>query len=116
MQYPDRVTVFHKLRSLPEPEHISHVLDVIMLSERHRRPVARCVEDIVMYDYRKGKKTTLDQTPFMLDAFRDTFRLQQEAAQNSRQRARRLDERVRSLETSSWDREDAVEDMGSARP
>lgn len=115
MAYPDRVTVLHKLRAMPEAEDVSYILDVIMLSEKHRRPVARCVEDIVMYDYRKGKKAPLSQTPFMLDAFRETFRLQEEAAQTNRDRARNIDDRVRRLETSSWDREGAIEDIGSAK-
>lgn len=113
MTYPDRVSVFHKLRALPEADHDAFVLDVLMLSERHRRPVARCVEDIVMYDYRTAKKVTLGQAPFMLDAFRDTFQLQEQATRANRERAQLLSDRVRSLEMSSWDREGAVEDLGS---
>lgn len=68
-----------------------------------------------MYDYRAAKKANLGQTPFMLDAFRDTFRLQEEARRTNCERAQALSERVRALETSSWDRDGAVEDLGSAK-
>lgn len=114
MTYPDRVTVFHKLRSMPETHHDAFMLDVLMFSERQRRPVARCVEDIVIYDYRKGAKTTLEATPFALKAFQDTFALQEAAAIINRGRARSIEDRVRMLEQSSWDREGAVEDMGGS--
>lgn len=115
MTYPDRVTVFHKLQSLPEGNHDSFKLDVIMLSEKHRRPVARCVEDIVMYDYRTGSKTTLASAPFLLEAFRKTFALQEGGATANRKLAGSVTERVRALEVASWDREDAVEDFGTAK-
>lgn len=115
MTYPDRVTVFHKLRSMPEPSHDAFILDVLMFSERQRRPVARCVEDIVMYDYRKGAKTTLEATPFALKAFQDTFALQEAAAIINRGRARSIEDRVRILEQSSWDRNGAVDDTGGSK-
>jgi hypothetical protein len=70
------------------------------------------VEDIVVYDYRKGRKQTL--LPFMVEKFQDTFRLQEIAKQVNGNRVRRLLERVRQLETESWDRPDAKEDLGSA--
>lgn len=112
MTYPDRVTVFMKLRQLPEASHDSFGLDVLMLSERLRRPVARCVEDIVMYDYRNSKKATLGDTPFALNAFCDTFRLQEEAVDANRQRAQALEAKVQDLERATWDRDGAVEDFG----
>jgi len=80
------------------------------MSELHQRPAARCIEDIVIYDYRKGKKTVL--RPFMLDAFKETWRLQEEAKRVYSERVAQLLGRVRQLEEESWDREDAVEDMG----
>ncbi|KAK7732134.1 hypothetical protein SLS57_001114 [Botryosphaeria dothidea] len=114
MTWPDRVTVLHKLRSEPTDETDSFILDVIILSERHQRPAARCVEDIVVYDYRRGKKTPLK--PFMLDQFRETFTLQEAAKKKYGQRVGALLEQVRQLETGSWDRPDAKEDFGSASP
>ncbi|GAB7337396.1 hypothetical protein MBLNU457_g2741t1 [Dothideomycetes sp. NU457] len=77
MTFPDKVTVYHKLGGRPTKDTDSFVLDVLILSEVHQRPAARCVEDIVVYDYRKGKKTPL--APFMADAFKETWRLQEEA-------------------------------------
>ena len=114
MIFPDHVTVFHKLATEPTAESDSFVLDVLIMSELHQRPAARCVEDIVVYDYKKGKKTPL--RPFMLNAFRDTWRLQEEAKKANSDRVNSLLDRVRALEKESWDRSDAVEDLGSARP
>lgn len=115
MTYPDRVTVYHKLQTLPRADTDSFILDVVILSERYRRPAARCLEDIVLYDYRRGKKITLDARPFMLDAFQETFRLQEEARAANGKRREALIEQVRRLEQESWDREDAKEDLGSAK-
>jgi len=112
MTWPDRITVLHKLRTEPVEATDHFILDVLILSERHQRPAARCVEDIVVYDYRKAKKTPLQ--PFMVEKFRETFRLQEEARRRNGERVRELLERARELEKGSWDREGAVEDLGSA--
>lgn len=112
MTWPDHVSVYHKLGQEPGADTDSFVLDVLILSELHQRPAARCVEDIVVYDYRKGKKAPL--TPFMLDAFRNTWQLQQEAKNKFGGRVRSLLEGVEKLEKESWDRPDATEDFGSA--
>ncbi|KAF2278495.1 uncharacterized protein EI97DRAFT_499912 [Westerdykella ornata] len=77
LTWPDRVTVLHKLRTEPTPDADHFVLDVVILSELHRRIAARCYEDIVVYDYRAAKKAPLK--PFMLEQFKETWRLQQEA-------------------------------------
>ncbi|KAF2773811.1 hypothetical protein EJ03DRAFT_340691 [Teratosphaeria nubilosa] len=112
MVWPDKISVYHKLRSEPTPGTESFILDVIIMSERHQRPAARCIEDVVVYDYQVGKKTSLK--PFMLDVFKETWRLQQEARAVNSQRVSQLLDRVRQLEKDSWDRADAVEDLGSA--
>jgi hypothetical protein len=108
-----RVTVLHKLRNKPEADSDHFILDVLILSESHRRAAARCVEDIVVYDYKRGCKTPL--APFMVDKFRETYKLQEQARTKYRVRVERLLERVRGLEKSSWDRPDAKEDFGSGR-
>ncbi|KAF2814198.1 uncharacterized protein BDZ99DRAFT_459904 [Mytilinidion resinicola] len=113
MEWPDHVTVLHKLRSMPTPDTDHFILDVVILSELHRRPAARCVEDIVVYDYKKGKKATL-QT-FMVDKFRETFELQEQAKAKYGSRVLDMLQRVELLEKSSWDRADAKEDLGSAQ-
>lgn len=112
MTWPDHISVYHKLRSLPSSSTDSFILDVVILSELHQRPAARCVEDIVVYDYRQAKKTPL--RPFMVDKFRETFDLQLQAKEENCARVKGLIDRVRSLEELSWDRPDAQEDMGNA--
>lgn len=113
MTWPDRISVYHKFRSLPSETTDSLILDVLILSEARQRPSARALEDIVIYDYKKGKKTTLE--PFMLEQFRKTFKLQEEAKHTNIERVRKILADVRALEQSSWDRSDAKEDFGSAR-
>ncbi|KAK5132854.1 hypothetical protein LTR08_008570 [Meristemomyces frigidus] len=110
MTWPDRISVYHKLRTEPTSGTDSFVLDVLIMSELHQRPAARSIEDIVVYDYRIGKKTPLK--PFMIDVLRDTWRLQEEAKRTNSGRVDGLLEQVRELEKSSWDRQDAVEDVG----
>ena len=72
-----RITVLHKLRNNPEQGTDHFILDVLILSEAQRRAAARCVEDIVVYDYRTAKKSPLP--PFMIDKFKQTFELQEAA-------------------------------------
>ena len=107
-----RITVLHKLRKKPEQGSDHFILDVLILSEAQRRAAARCVEDIVVYDYRTAKKSPLP--PFMIDRFKQTFELQEAAKEKNSARVRTLLDRVRELEKGSWDRADAVEDFGSA--
>lgn len=107
-----RITVLHKLRSEPKEGTDHFILDVLILSEAHRRAAARCIEDIVVYDYRSAKKSPLPR--FMIDKFKKTFELQEQAKERNSTRVRKLLARVRGLEKSSWDRPDAVEDLGSA--
>lgn len=112
MKYPDRVTVLHKLRSEPQLDTDHFILDVLILSELHRRPAARCVEDIVVYDYKMAKKAPL--YPFMVEKFKETWALQEQAKKTYGSRVTDLIRRTRELEKGSWDRPDAVEDLGSA--
>lgn len=110
LSWPDRISVYHKLGSLPSDTSDSFTLDVLILSERHQRAAARCVEDVVLYDYRRGQKLPL--RPFMLEQFREAWEAQEAAKTKSSARVRELLEGVRRLEKESWDREGAVEDMG----
>lgn len=79
MTWPDHISVFHKLSYLPSASESSFVLDVMILSELHQRPAARCVEDIAVYDYLKKKKATI--RPFMLKAFEQTWAEQEVSSQ-----------------------------------
>lgn len=110
MTWPDRVSVFHKLRKMPTPGESSFVLDAMILSEREQRPAARCLEDMVVYDYRVGKKIPL--RPFMLEAFERVYREQVEARETNTRRVLKILDDVRQLEKGSWDRPDAKEDFG----
>jgi hypothetical protein len=112
MTFPDHISVYHKLHSAPG-ETDAMLLDVIILSELHQRPAARIYEDCALYDYRIGKKAAMP--PWMTEVFQETWRLQEEAKKVNSQRVWGLLDRVRLLETESWDRVGAVEDMGAGR-
>lgn len=79
MTWPDHISVFHKLSHLPSASDSSFVLDVMIVSELHQRPAARCVEDIAVYDYLKKKKANV--RPFMLNAFEQTWAEQEVSSQ-----------------------------------
>jgi hypothetical protein len=111
MTWPDKISVFHKLRYLPKPEDTSFVLDVVILSEGQRRVAARCEEDIVVYDYKRGEKIAVRE--FMMRAFEKTWREQREEEERVRRRVEEVEGVVRELERGCWDKEGAVEDMGS---
>ena len=51
----------------------------------------------------------------MVDEFRKTFALQEEAKAKNEAKVRDLLHKVEQLEKASWDRPDAVEDMGTMR-
>lgn len=112
MTYPDRITVYHKLRSRPSASDFSFKLDVLILSELQQRPAARCYEDIVVYDYKQQRKAALP--PWMLEQFEQTFDLQEATKEEAGRKVQGLLERVRALEKASWDRPDAVECVGPA--
>lgn len=112
MTWPDKISIYHKLRAAPTASTDSFILDVLILSEKHQRPAARCEEDIVVYDYRRGSKSPLKD--FMVDRFRETFLQQEEAKRRNEAAIQEILQKVQQLEKSSWDRADAVEDMGSA--
>ena len=111
MTYPDHISVYHKLRSAPNDSTNSLILDVLILSERHQRPAARCIEDLVIYDYKRGSKTPI--RGYMVKAFRKAWELQEAAKIRNEQRIRALLESVTRLERNNWNREGAVEDTGS---
>ncbi|KAL3425189.1 hypothetical protein PVAG01_04470 [Phlyctema vagabunda] len=112
MTWPDHISVFHKLRSLPQADDNSFILDVMILSELHQRPAARCVEDIVVYDYRIARPVALP--PFVHKAFAEAFEEQEQARRVNEKKIKEIDDAIRKLELGSWDREDAKEDFGSA--
>lgn len=114
MVYPDKISVYHKLRCRPEgdPAPSNFMLDCIVLSHQHRRVAARLEEDIVVYDYKAAKKTSMPG--FMMELFQQTWEMQQAEEVRARTRIWELIGEVEGLEKETWDREDAVEDLGSA--
>ncbi|KAL7624962.1 hypothetical protein AAE478_004176 [Parahypoxylon ruwenzoriense] len=112
MTYPDSISVYHKLRSLPSPTCTSLILDCVILSHRHQRVAARTEEDIVVCDYDTARKTTVPG--FALAALRETWRRQEEEARRARARISGLVREVEALEKETWDRDGAVEDTGAA--
>lgn len=112
MTWPDKISVHHRLRSAPTVSSDSFILDVLILSERQQRVAARCVEDLLMYDYQQERSTGLKS--FMVKAFQDTWMAQEEQKAKNEIRARELMSRVQRLETASWRRQGAKEDMGNA--
>lgn len=116
MKWPDKITVYQKLvrdpSSLP-PDHAAFELHVMILSEAKQRPAARVHEENVTYDYKANRKTS-SLPPFMMEQFKQMWALQEEAKRTWQQRILDIEGRVRALELDSWDKADAVEDMGSS--
>ena len=112
MTWPDRISVYHKIRVMPQDTDTSMLLDVMVLSEGKQRVAAKAEEDVVVYNYKKGQKSTLPD--YMLEQFKNQFE-EQEAAKNANsRRVLQILERVGALEKETWDRIDAKEDLGSA--
>jgi hypothetical protein len=113
MVYPDKISVYHKLRTKPQgdPAPSAFMLDCIVLSHHHRRVAAKLEEDIVIYDYKSASKTSMPD--FMAELFAETYRLQEEEKDRARRRIWDLISSVEDLERQTWNREDAVEDLGS---
>ncbi|KAI0814321.1 thioesterase-like superfamily-domain-containing protein [Xylaria sp. FL0064] len=112
MTAPDAISAYHRLRIRPEESHTSLILECIILSHTHRRVAARTIEDVSIYDYREAKKTVLPD--FMIDVFHKTWRKQEERSDWARERIWGLLKEVDSLEKETWNRADAVEDLGAA--
>lgn len=112
MVYPDKISVYHRLRNPPSSSDSNFSLDCIVLSHQHRRIAARLEEDIVVYDYRAARKAAMPG--FMVDLFDQTYRQQVEETVRARTRIWELVGAVESPEKETWDREGATEDLGSA--
>ncbi|KAI8157199.1 hypothetical protein K4K49_003524 [Colletotrichum sp. SAR 10_70] len=114
MAYPDNVTVLHKLAAKPTYESDFVLLEALLVSDRHRRPAARCFEDIVVYDYKTAKRTALK--PFMVDRLRETYEAQERSKQECEEKIEGLVKVVERLEksaNSSSKEEDTNVKMGS---
>ncbi|KAG7046460.1 thioesterase superfamily protein [Colletotrichum scovillei] len=99
MAYPDHVTVLHKLVSKPTYESDFILLEALLISEGHRRPAARCFEDIVVYDYKTAKRAPLK--PFMVDRLRETYEAQEQSKIDCEEKVKGLVDIVERLEKAA---------------
>ncbi len=115
MTYPDRVSVFHKIHHEPypssSPDASSFLLDVVIISETAQRPAAKCFEDLVVYNYQKGRKTELPS--WMVRAFKQLWDEQEREKIKQLRRAMQVERMVEELENETWNKEGAAEDMGT---
>jgi hypothetical protein len=65
----------------------------------------------VVYDYKAGRKVNI--RPFMMKAFEQTWREQEEEKARVEKRIIEVESAVGELEKETWNREGAVEDLGS---
>ncbi|KAH8697749.1 thioesterase-like superfamily-domain-containing protein [Talaromyces proteolyticus] len=115
MTWPDKITVYHRLTQDPAVtlSQSSFQQEVLILSEAKQRPAARCIEHNVIYDYKLLRRAPSPPV-FILDQFKRTWELQEQSKRKWQQRIADIENKVRALELDSWDREDAVEMLGSA--
>ncbi|OHE95113.1 hypothetical protein CORC01_09637 [Colletotrichum orchidophilum] len=103
MAYPDHVTVLHKLVSKPTYGSDFILLEALLISDGHRRPAARCFEDIVVYDYKTAKRAPLK--PFMVDRLRETYEAQEKSKVECEDKVKGFVEIVERLEKAArWKR------------
>ena len=69
---------------------------MVVVSEKTQRLAARCLEDIVVYDYQVASKAALPY--WMRTKFNQTLQLQKEAAQDANEAMEELESRVHNLE------------------
>jgi hypothetical protein len=112
LEYPDRVTVIHKLSQKPKEGMDTLHLEAVVLSETHQRIAAKITEDIAVYDYRIRKKAPLPH--FMVETLLNEWHEQSRQTWEATSMGKQLDERIRKIEQETWDSEDAVEDLGVA--
>ena len=96
MTYPDSVTVLHKLAEKPDYSSDSIVLEAVILSDQHKRPAARCFEDIAVYDYQAAKRAPLKD--FMVDELRKTYELQEQSKKEVERRVVQLHQELEQIE------------------
>lgn len=116
MTWPDKVSVYHRLTRDPTITLSDSLFEqeVMILSERHQRPAARGMEENVLFDYRIQQKTA-EPPVFFLRQFQRTWEMQEETKRRWSREVSSIEDAIRKLEKDSWDRPDAVEDIGSAQ-
>ncbi|KAI1455381.1 hypothetical protein F4805DRAFT_271648 [Annulohypoxylon moriforme] len=111
LKYPDIVSAYHKLQSLPTSKDKIIFINSIVISHRQKRVGAATRETVVLFNHLVNQKTTIP--PFMLNMFQDIWHQQEAEEKRARERIFELTREVRKFEKQTWDREGAVEDMGT---
>ena len=70
-----------------------------MLSHNHQRPAARIAEDLVIYDYRLGKKISLPT--WIKSVFQKAAEDEQESRRHWQAKRRELETKLQNLEDNS---------------
>jgi hypothetical protein len=108
--YPDTITVLHKIRTLPPPEPLvfdhtrsvpggypdKFALEAAIVSETKRRVVARCTEEIQMYDYAAGRKASMDE--WLFEALKQVVLAQNAWMAECQAELKRLEDKACELE------------------
>ena len=67
-----------------------------MYSTRHKRLVAKCYEEITIYDYKRAKKTTLP--PHLVHLLQGMFKRQVEVGTRTKSLVRAVERYIRTME------------------
>lgn len=111
LKYPDTVSTYHKLQAVPSEKDKIIFMNGIVISHKQRRVVAATRETAILFDHFHNRKRIFPS--FMLDVFEKLWRQQEDEAKAARERIYELIRSVRKFEKQTWDKEGAVEDMGS---
>ena len=84
----------------------------LVLSHTHQRAAARIAEDVLVYDYRAGKKVALE--PWVEDTFRKVADEERRAAEHWLTRRTEVDRWLFELESESI-HSGKAEDMGGTK-
>ncbi|KAG8419577.1 hypothetical protein J3458_004433 [Metarhizium acridum] len=96
VEYPDKITVIHKLAKRPTYSSDSIFLDSVIYSEAHERVAARCFEENAVYNYRAGKRATLKG--FMVDELQKTYDLQEQSRKQIDRKVGELERDIEAME------------------
>lgn len=127
IEWPDKISVYHKLGTvltnsftlnvISNPPLVINlgrklILGGLVLSEKHQRPAARCLDDIVIYNYRPADKT---QRPgkalipgFVKAQFDEITRLQKDAKEDALDNIKDITEKIDVLERRVLGRKEMI--------
>lgn len=89
----------HKLAQRPDHTSQSVFLDAVIYSEAHKRPAARCYEDIAIYDYKAKRLATLHD--FMVVELQKIYDLQEKTRAETEKTVDELTRQVEEIENKA---------------